>query len=528
MVEPAALPVTDSPWELLGLEAGPDEGAIRRAYATRVRQFRPDSHPAEFMRVREAYDAALAMARYLRWQQEQPQDDPQQAQPPAPGESGPQAPASAPASSPIHPDAAPGAATPSPSSQPRPSSTDQAPEAPDEALLPAAFDPEAALARVAAAHNEQGEAAAVAALHAQLAECARGTIDARLDFEAVFLRSLLTSETPPLSLVFEGDRCFRWSARPDDVAALFGDGGVRRLDLLVEMADHRVFAREYAPNAWARALFVPPDQRLPWWGLHARVREARALAQRWDLLCEHAQVPALQGSPHPQARRRLGGRMVLMPDLALGALVALVLHEEASGWQGELLAAAGLLIVLALCVGARELPYLIGLERAARWKARATFGPTIAVVVGAVMMFVAALAVSADGSAPVRVFAVAMLVLLGAFLFSFLFWLYWSIAAMLENLLGAPLRRTRDALAAQAFREMRRKDKGAWTAPSGGARLRALPSALRAVWNDAAQRRKSQRSLERQLGATGNGLHWRWIAVLIAIAAINGARHLFG
>lgn len=50
------------PWSELGIAATPDPGAIRRAYAARLKQCRPDDDPEGFARLRAAYQAALALA----------------------------------------------------------------------------------------------------------------------------------------------------------------------------------------------------------------------------------------------------------------------------------------------------------------------------------------------------------------------------------------------------------------------------------------------------------------------------------
>lgn len=52
-----------SPFEALGLEWGADERTVKRAYAKLIKEFRPDSHPVEFARIREAYEKATE---YLR------------------------------------------------------------------------------------------------------------------------------------------------------------------------------------------------------------------------------------------------------------------------------------------------------------------------------------------------------------------------------------------------------------------------------------------------------------------------------
>ncbi len=50
------------PWDELGVAPTGDERLIRRAYAERARQCRPDDDSAGFIRLRAAYDAALAAA----------------------------------------------------------------------------------------------------------------------------------------------------------------------------------------------------------------------------------------------------------------------------------------------------------------------------------------------------------------------------------------------------------------------------------------------------------------------------------
>ena len=55
-----------NPFEHLGIEAGADEREIKRAYARRLRQARPDDDPAGFQALHEAYQACLGYAQHLR------------------------------------------------------------------------------------------------------------------------------------------------------------------------------------------------------------------------------------------------------------------------------------------------------------------------------------------------------------------------------------------------------------------------------------------------------------------------------
>ena len=49
-----------SPFELLGVPITAEKSEIRRAYSALIRRFRPETHPKQFQRVREAFESALA------------------------------------------------------------------------------------------------------------------------------------------------------------------------------------------------------------------------------------------------------------------------------------------------------------------------------------------------------------------------------------------------------------------------------------------------------------------------------------
>ncbi|WP_336292261.1 hypothetical protein [Cronobacter dublinensis] len=57
--------------EILGLEAGADERAVKRAYAKQLKTCRPDEDPQGFQTLRDAYEEALEYAR-ARWGDDEP------------------------------------------------------------------------------------------------------------------------------------------------------------------------------------------------------------------------------------------------------------------------------------------------------------------------------------------------------------------------------------------------------------------------------------------------------------------------
>lgn len=58
-------------YQILGVPYNADQRTIKRAYAVLIKQYRPDSHPTEFARIRTAYEKALEQCRY----REQYEDD---------------------------------------------------------------------------------------------------------------------------------------------------------------------------------------------------------------------------------------------------------------------------------------------------------------------------------------------------------------------------------------------------------------------------------------------------------------------
>ena len=56
MHEQGALSAHDDPQQVLGVDVGAPEEEIRAAYLRKVKEFPPDRAPAEFERIRDAYE----------------------------------------------------------------------------------------------------------------------------------------------------------------------------------------------------------------------------------------------------------------------------------------------------------------------------------------------------------------------------------------------------------------------------------------------------------------------------------------
>lgn len=57
--------MSDSAWDILGIEPGSDERTIKRAYAARLKQTNPEDDADGFKALRSAYESALSSARFL-------------------------------------------------------------------------------------------------------------------------------------------------------------------------------------------------------------------------------------------------------------------------------------------------------------------------------------------------------------------------------------------------------------------------------------------------------------------------------
>jgi hypothetical protein len=312
-----------TPWQTLGVAHDAAPRDVKRAYAALIKQYRPDSHPAEFARIREAYEVVLRQA---EWRAAQPVEETVEE---TVEEAGREPDAEAVGTSDDGSGeavAVVGAPEPAPA---EPLAPTPAP-AQDTAALPAATRPGVGtpLEQVQALHllwQEQGEDAALPVLLSLLAHSRQGSIDGRQDLEVALLQWFFGVEAPPLTLLFEAGRAFDWHRHDIVLKDLLGAQRLARLGGMLAASRDAAYGRA-SRNVWLRRLLSPGiTSPLPWFGATPRVREAHRWATLWLTRCQAAQVPVGPQSISMAAWRRVNGRVLLSADLWFGLLLSLLL-----------------------------------------------------------------------------------------------------------------------------------------------------------------------------------------------------------
>ena len=494
-----------SAWDTLGVAHDADEATVRRAYADQVRRFRPDSHPQEFARVREAYETVLQLLRGGARRAA--------AEPAAPEvDAGP-----APSSS------APSAATPS---TPAPSHAGPPTGPPVQPQRPYAAA-EARIAELAKCHAEAGEGAAARLLHAQFEAVSHETVDERIEWEVVFLHSLLHADLPPLALLFEGNRLLQWERRANDVHQMVGEGGAQQLQRLLAIANESTYARFFSPNRWHGCLF---GRRPPaWFGMASQVAVARQFVRFWKDQSEATGRAALMRQLEPRTLRRIEDlSLLLSTDIVfalLGAWIAWGKAEAPVGGSHGLPPLAQAVLAFALLVPAPLLgrwlwrtPVVRRLRSSPRLNKLSLLGAVLACALAA---FVGGLMVTLDGAPAGERFAGgAILIAVAAVLMVATATGIWMCARGLEQLVALPWLWLQRAWGGHAFASMLQgRDAPGWRE-----QLRHVPAAAGATWTSFRALRKRRKLQEREAKARGasprRGFPWWWIWVAVGLLQV--------
>ena len=313
-----------TPWETLGVAQDVAVADLRRRYAALIKVFRPETHPQDFARIREAYEGVLPFAR----RREAAARD-EVAEPIA--------------------DHVVDAMPVEPPTDPSPPADDGASDVHEhehEHEIDVTADADAAIpVLLGAPHVEPdaGEpdlATRFQRFHAH-AKAALGTRDeaflpelrtllqsrasASLDdsqaLEFALLRWFIETDQPPLTLLFESGRTFDWHQHPARLSGWLSAWALRQMEARLALSRDLVWARHFSGNAWLRRLHSPRPAVTPI-ALRPAAVDALRWAERWALACETADTPALAAGLDPRTLRRLQGRQLMTTDLLTGLALA--------------------------------------------------------------------------------------------------------------------------------------------------------------------------------------------------------------
>jgi hypothetical protein len=485
-------------WALLGIAPTTDERSIKKAYATQVRVYRPDTHPQEFSQLRQAYELAL----HLRHAE------------------------------PVH-EAEPAAEAP-PESAPQPAET----VASEQAAQPAAAPSEAyvMLDSLAQCYREQGEVEATTLMHAQIASLSSKTIDTRLDYEGMLLSSLLNHTQPPLLITFEAARQFQWASHMHDVEQQVGSYGARRLTVLLELSNRAVFSKRFSSNRWINRLFEA-NPHLPRIGFLPDVKEAQQTGMAWLAWCDEAQLPELKQQLNTTTMDRID-KLILTTDVWLALLVGWlfwIVFRDTPKMQHAVLLAVGtiassaIFVTLPLCWRRiRAQPWM--LERLhrpvwgspppqAKWQSRMEMG-----FIGIIpLSMLSVIFLSSDAPAPLRLFSITYFVLLGVLISCLVLAMVWRVILFVEQLASNTPLKLRGTSDVYAFEQLRQSRVAQWPALRWQQRLKNLPAAWSSERKKAKLRKQeaAQRSPVTSTPEKASNWMWLWFAAMLLIAAMR-------
>ena len=338
-------------WQTLGVEETVAVADLRRRYATLIKEFRPETHPQDFARIRQAYEAALPWARRREAQLAE--------EAAAPGaEAGGEATAPEPAT-----DASAPAAAVDAEDEPLPVVDE--PEISDTASTamrgggPAgAPDDVPPLATQFRRFQELTEAAAgtrdealLPALRALLRARASTSLDDSQALEFALMRWFVEAGNPPLTLLFEAGHTFDWHLHPARLSTWLPPWALCQVEARLSLSRDLVWARHFSRNAWLRRLHSPVPA-LTLVASRPATLEALRWAERWRLSCEDAATPTLARALDARTQRRLQGHALMSTDLLTGLALAFAADTL---FEATLYVVIGAVLALALRLGLRWL-----------------------------------------------------------------------------------------------------------------------------------------------------------------------------
>lgn len=287
-------------YEVLGIDLDADERTIKRAYAALIKQYRPETHPADFARVRDAYEEALYYWREnLQWQADpEPVEHAASRTENAEGSSEP---ASAPDTETV---------------QLTHIETSQDP-APDPVQL---------LLQEITSHGS--EQARLQSYHAQMAALLEWPLDQQINFEYALRYWLLFTDDPALLIFRAADERYDWSSNSMEIVSLYGSEAGSRFYVLKKLAELYVQARR-KNNPFLQFEDSAPERKRIFPANHFHTGQAKELCENWRRDCKAADYAKLAQRMSPTDD---SARQFYWVDIAfgfsMGALVWLFTRIE--------------------------------------------------------------------------------------------------------------------------------------------------------------------------------------------------------
>ena len=320
-------------WQTLGIASTSDEAAIKKAYAARIREHRPDRDPEGFRAVRAAYEEALRLRAYIRPHHEKKMQRRRAAE------------AAPDAASDAMTDQSPPAAAETPHTppdtayygyiatlppeitealrepenvayleRPAPHERETAPHEYHDRPADTRENPAALLARLQGEWQDASDDKLLAILQAQADEAALQHIDLRSDYLDALRQHLASRDHLPRSTIWAGEQYQLHHSHDAEYRRIY-------LAALVALRQRPAFVAALAPHYPELAAWL---KRSAWQRFCARWQDWRVESEHPAHRQWHALLASLQSAllPYHQAwRRHL--RLFIMSALLLTAVIAI-------------------------------------------------------------------------------------------------------------------------------------------------------------------------------------------------------------
>ena len=409
-----------TPWQALGVAPDIAVADLRRRYAALIKEFRPETHPQDFARIREAYEVVLSHARRREAAVAERVGAEEPAVAVAPFEEVPQI---ADDSTALPIDEEP--ATPI-EVIPAPVVEEVRPEQDAEPALATHFRRFHAEAATAQGSDDE---ARLPALRALLQARTSATLDDSQALEFALMRWFIEADAPPLTLLFETGRAFDWHRHPARLSTWLSPWALRQMEARLALSRDLVFARHFSGNAWLRRLHAAQPGR-PLLVCRPAAVEATSWVERWHRLSEDADAAPLAACLNLVAIQRMRGPA--STDLLVGLVAAAFAPDLASGAAWAIVATPVVFGLRRLLQMVGDLPEAHAARRFSGWvSANATVVGVIVLITGAIGVALIAGIQSSAGDRAVGSVLIVPAVLAGTAAI-------WRIAAFVELLLAWP------------------------------------------------------------------------------------------